>query len=102
MGLLEFVARERLSLARSTAWLRFRPIAFRFGEVIPEVGKVIVRPRTGPPVVMANPATFIASFSATLTARSIRWVDHYVSFSIWHDDQLRTLDRSQIRPETHT
>ena len=45
---------------------------------------------TGPPVVITNPATLVASFSATLNGS----VDPHglttnCSFSVWDDDQLR-------------
>ena len=45
---------------------------------------------TGPPVVRSNPATFVASFSATLNGsrRSARADDDGL-FPIWHNDQLR-------------
>ena len=48
-------------------------------------------PVTGPPVAITNPATLIASFSATLErlGESAR-IDHQRVFSIWNNEQLRT------------
>src|SRR5262249_49328429 len=45
---------------------------------------------TGAPIVTTNPATNVASFSATLNgAVNPQGLNHHGSFSVWNNDQLR-------------
>ena len=58
-------------------------------------------PVTGPPVAITNPATLIASFSATLNGSVIPRIGHQRVFSIWNNDQLRTHYRSAKSHREH-